>query len=256
MDNRNYIELNRYICGDLLGSDKDELENLLNKNKMLQEEIKFHKEVDSILTVKYKYATKIQEFKITLKEVGEQYHKEYENRYQTTENTNSSVSDSFWKKATTVLKCTSLPLAASLIVIFWPPNLVKIANKYHKPVFIDLITMGENQDKLLIEAQTAYDNNDCKKAIPLLAELADKPITQLAKGDCEYRIDETDSAIATFEKIISDSNPEIITEAYWYLSLTHLKNKDKESALKSLKQITPNSKKYYTKAQKIIRKID
>jgi len=57
---------------------------------------------------------------------------------------------------------------------------------------------------------------------------------QLAKGSCEFKLDQTDSAIQTFKKLKDNS------DAQWYLALAYLKNKEAEKAKPLLQNLSKN----------------
>ncbi|MEZ4886286.1 MAG: tetratricopeptide repeat protein [Chitinophagales bacterium] len=93
----------------------------------------------------------------------------------------------------------------------------------------------ENTVKKIYEL---HETGDYKAALNAIQELSvsDEKMT-LLKGSCYYNLGETDSAIRTFQQIITLQNSYTEDEAKWYLALSYLKKGDGKMGIKELQEI-------------------
>jgi len=256
------ININKYANGELSGNALKEFEDLLEKDKALQEKVDSHKFMDAVL---YKNSSIVDEdeqteLKPLLKDLGTKYFSK-EGYEKTDEATATITSESEQSKSEPnrirrLLPFAALAAAAALLLFLFIPNTEKKLYAKHFEVPDNQSKMG----KILTtfdKANKAYNTKNFEDAVQLyneyLLEDSNNPKALLYKGGAELASKQTNAAIATFQKL--EQNNRYSDVANWYLALGYLKKGEEEKTESYLKLITKDDKKYYYKAQQLLKEL-
>lgn len=269
----NYEIIEKHINGELTKNEQVLFQQSLQDDDELKREVDLYKELNNNLAYQFKYKQEDEDFKVTIKDLGDEYfpkkngkinidteskvetlvgYKEQsESEHQIDENKKSVISKR-------LLMMSGLAVAASvLFFLFNPfinqPSYAQLAEQHFLPYELQTI-MGINNGILdpsiegngrtkskqfLKKGKKHYNEKDyasAKQYLEQYLEINTNDIdVQLAKGSCEFKLDQTDSAIQTFKKLKDNS------DAQWYLALAYLKNNEAEKAKAILKNFTENS---------------
>jgi len=129
--------------------------------------------------------------------------------------------------------------------------------QFFEPPAIDIQLSNQPNPSTFDKANKAYKSKNYKQAILLydeyLLEDSNNPSALLFRGGAELALKQTDAAILTFQQLVQ--NRKYTDMANWYLALAHLKKEDIEQAKSNLKRITNEDKKYYDKAQQLLKEL-
>jgi len=122
------------------------------------------------------------------------------------------------------------------------------------------LTLRNDADKLLSDAEQLFLQKEYTGALRALELFEAKyatsnPSTILYKGICLLETDNYDKATEEFT-LLKNSNTLDSDKAYWYLALTHLKQKDIKSTKSLLKEIVQNKYHNHVKANQLLLQID
>ena len=259
------IQINQYINGELTGEALQEFEQLLTNNPEFAKEVALHKKIDQTLQAK-KASKNDPELKALFQQFGEKYIiNATENEVDTkvidlpqhenvpTQKANINKGILKW-----LAPVASIAAATALLIFyigFGKVNPKKLAEQHFEVYTLDNIPRSGNLNDLML-AQQAYDNKDYSKAKDLFSMFPDNTSAQMAKGNCEFLLEEPEKAINTFKQLTNRKiDVHQKAEVHWYLALSYLKLDDRENATKNL-QLIPSSSNYYEDAQTIIDKLD
>ncbi|MFK8005214.1 MAG: tol-pal system YbgF family protein [Saprospiraceae bacterium] len=112
-----------------------------------------------------------------------------------------------------------------------------------------------------IKAENAYRAGNYKNAIVLLEELegeeANDSRVLLGLGNASLNIDEYQSAIVQFNKIIQNNDELYLDQAKWYLALTYIKNGKIEESKSWLRQLANDeTADFYKEAKTLLGEIE
>jgi len=269
--NTNIAEITKYIDGELSGEALIQFEELLKRDKVLQEEVNFQKEIFKSLKTKSEFEAEKEELvsflnglekKVDLSNL-ENETEAISNNETTTETNTSSPNPSQKTIFRKILPFTSIAAAAAAVLLFimapWKSNLTgsELAEQNFKLFPLESVRSGDDNQNILTTAQKAYDEKDYQSAINsfkvYLKENPDSPIIWLAKGSAEYELDKLDNAIVSFGQV-AKLNPDYKPLANWYLALSYLKKEDKIQAKSLLDEISEGEEKY-AEAQKLLKEL-
>lgn len=125
---------------------------------------------------------------------------------------------------------------------------------------IPSLTLRNDADKLLSEAEQMFLQKEYTGALRALELFEAKyatsnPSTILYKGICFLETNNYDKASETFT-LLKNSNTLDSDKAYWYLALTHLKQKDLAETKSLLQEILKNKYHNHVKANQLLLQID
>lgn len=254
--------MNQYINNELTGKALQEFKQLLLNDAKLAKEVALHKKIDQTLKAK-KASQNDPELKTLFQQFGDKYIlSDTENEAGTkvielhqseslaTEKTNKSILR--WLTP-------AIGLAAAALLIFFigfgDTNPQQLASQHFEVYTLDGISRGSDIDDLVI-AQQAYDSQDYQKALSIFSHYPENISAQMAKGNCEFLLDEPEKAVETFKQLTNRKiDVHQKAQVRWYLALSYLKLDDRENATRSL-QFIPSGSNYYEDAQIIIDKLD
>jgi len=248
------IIINKYINGKLSGTALDEFEALLKKDKDLMEEVLFHKEVDKALIINEEVENN-KNLKVLLNDLGKTHIQDTSEIAETSIEkkgaetiTNSEILKENEWNIRRKLSFGLLAAAAAFLLFMFLPSLqqksnVEIADNHFRLYQIDDDVMGlENSSKLYEKAKRNYAKGNLKEAnqqfTAYLQEIPNAPKVLLAKGSAEFKLDNIDNALISFNQVINrDESGVYHSQANWYLALCYLKKEDKENAISHLQFI-------------------
>lgn len=266
------IAINKYINDELNSTELKDFEELLENDKALQEEVQFHIEVEQALSINEEVESN-KNLKSLLGNLGKTHIQNTPGgkpeQVAAAKRKEITANPEIFDEHESILKKLNpywlFAAAAALLLILFVPSLqqktnTELAANYFQPYQLNDEVMGEdNISTVYKEAKRNYAKNNFKEAkdqfaVYLKAEPND-PKVWLAKGCCEFKLDEIEAAISSLRKIVNMVDGEIYhPTAHWYLALCYLKKDEPEktkSHLQSLQQGDDN----YDKAQKLIRQL-
>lgn len=231
MDEKDYIELNKYLAGELSKEEYDIFAERIKNEPELQKELAWQQETNAFLQRK--------EGAGNLKK------------------TFSNVEKDFFKKEKPEVKVVNIArrkwlglvgvaaAAALLFFVFNPFTSPDLYQQYSNPTAISLLDRSDAIANAR-EAETAFNAGDYKKAYAFLsAYLSDNQDdiqALLAKGIAATEIANYKEAEQIL-KSISNGKTLLKQEGTWYLALMYLKQGEIENAKVSLQKISTDNKR-------------
>jgi len=248
------IKMNQYINGELTGEALQNFEQLLLSDPALAKEVALHKQIDQTLRAK-----KTNRKSKKLKELFDQFGEKYILNETAPSRLNEPLVTEKNSRGVIRWLAPIASVAAAALFIFYigfgnaEPS--QLAEQYYKVYIFDNISRSGNTDNLAL-AQQAYDSKDYQKAKNLFSQYPDNSSAQIAKGNCEFLLDEPGKAIETFKQL-TNKNIDIHVKAQvrWYLALSYLKLDNISEAKNNFQSILAFSK-YYEDSQDILKKLD
>jgi len=252
--NKNEINLDKYIQGELTGNDLKEFEALLEKDEVLKQKADFHQYADTVLHDKLGEANKIDPaLKSIIENLGDKYFVEEE-----ITNEKEIIQEEKVAKPSIIKRllpfATSAAAAALLLFLSLP-------NQFDR--HFDLLKVKNSQSSTTIsndfeKANERYKSKNYKDAIFLydksLTENSNNPYALQYKGCAEMELDQIDKAINTFQQLATQ-HIDFKDLANWYLALSYLKKGEEQKAKNTLKFISKDDKEYYEKAQQLLKEL-
>jgi tetratricopeptide (TPR) repeat protein len=242
----------RYLDGELNPAESIEFEEQLKSDTDLKVKLELVKNIEGSLKDK-----KVNEFRNTLKVV----HRSYVNNNEDS----GKIISLFRNKAL-------LKIAASIVVLvsvtlsiykysFAPSLSQQLFSEYYSPYQMDIPTRSDgNVVNTLQLAFQSYENKDFNKAVNYFNQVLVSDNTMLIayfyKGVASIEIDDYNSALKSFQKVIDNPSNPYFVQAKWYTSLVWLKLNKPENAKQHLKWLINNDRYYGEKAQNIVNQID
>jgi len=260
---KNEINIEKYIQGELSGDALKEFEAQIEQDKALQKEVNFYQYTDAVLETNLapKKDTLIvgNEFKRNLDKLSNKYFQEKAiNEFKPTTEVAQEESNAKPTIIKRLLPFATLAAAAALLLFLFLPNK---DNKLYKNFFMPekLISLQSPTGNLtdFDKAINRYESKNYKDAIPLfdkaLIENPSSPWIFVYKGCSEMELNQIDEAMHTFQQLAAQ-NSDFTDKANWYLALCYLKKGDKLQTINLLKRISPDDKKY-EKAQQLMKEL-
>jgi len=269
--NFDYEQIGKYIEGKLEGEAFLEFEAKLLTDKGLAEEVALYKDVNESLSTTYAYQQEDAELTETFSQFGKKYFTPettatIEDTTKDTmkverDNTKvvplNPVSDEREEKKSSNLRwlrpVVALAVAALIALLILQPWQADVIRPFDTPYGLAIAERSGGEETLiLIAAQKAYNAGDYATAIPVFEKYPDSIEVQLAKGNAQYYLGNTDDAIKTFQAIASGGSVYVST-ANWYLAGVYLQQNQSEKAKATLNKI--KSGQYYHKARELLKEI-
>ncbi len=266
------ITINKYINGELTGSALSQFEALLKEDKALAEEVQFHKEVDKTLAI-HEEVESNENLKSLLKDLGKTHiqNKPLERVDSSTQTkeaeiiANPEIFPENEPKIKNLNRYAWLAAAAALLLFLFVPNMLKksnpdLADHHFKLYQLNDTEMGNgNMDQLYKKAKANYADGQFKEANVLFREYdqakPNVPKVWLAIGSAEFKLNELDAALLSFQKVIEMKDSEVYhPQAYWYLALCYLKKDEAQQAIHQLKKIK-EGQDFYSEAKRLLKKL-
>lgn len=261
--NKQDITINKYITGELEGSELEAFEQRLQQDKALAKDVKFYRKLEEGLEEHYQNNAAIDEnerkaFKQLLSEVME-------------DEVVHNPDDEIYPPGIIIKLIPLFTIAAAaFILLFGGWLLTNSLNKnsnladdffqpyqYNKSATLSLDK--ENFDQINLYLMDSGIDSDTEKlnylnnAIPQLN--TDNLEEQLLKGNIEYVLEKHNDAINSFNEVIEKTgNSNLKNTAIWYKALTYLKKENKNETIKLLQQL-PGSADFYEQAQDLIKEL-
>lgn len=260
---KNEINLEKYIQGELSGDALKEFETQIEKNEVLQKEVNFHQYTDAVLNdnlaQKRSTADLDAEFKSNLNELGNKYfpREALNERNPATE----TIEEKTIAKPSLIKRlipfATLAAAAAFLLFLFLPDRDSKLYKSYFESEKLIRLQGQFDNSSNFDNANRQYESENYKEAKILydkfLIENPNNPWALAYKGCSEMELTHMDKAIRTFQ-ILAAKNNDFADMANWYLSLCYLKKGDKVQTINFLKSISPAGKEY-GKAQQLLKEL-
>lgn len=260
-----YEQIDQYINGKLTGEALTDFEAKLLTNKELAEEVALYKDVEATLTTAYAHEEEDAELGQTFSQLGKKYFTK-ETTIQETDSTKTkqdktkvvqlhpTSKESEQSKSSGIRwlrPLVGLAVAALIALLIFQPWQSDVIRPFDEPYSL-AIAERSGEEKALIEAQNTYNSGDYAAAISIFEQHPNKAEVQLAKGNAEHYLGNTDAAIKTFEQIASGGSVYVST-ANWYLAGAYLQQNQPEKAKVTLSKI--KSGQYYQRAQQLLKEI-
>lgn len=239
MEEKDYIELNKYLAGELSEVERDAFSERLKNEPDLQKESAWQQETTAFLQRK-KGANDLRK---TFSSVENDFFKEEKREAKVV-----SINRKRW------LGIVGVAVAAVLLFfIFNPFASPDLYQQYSNPTAISLLDRSDAIANAR-EAEMAFNEGDYKKAYAFLsAYLAERPDdlqALLAKGIAATEIGNYTEAEQIL-KGIDEGKTMLTGEGTWYLALMYLKKGEIEKAKIQLQKI-PSGNNRYEKAKSLL----
>lgn len=263
-----HYKIEKFIQGELKGEELIEFEALIEKDEALQKKVNFYKYAVSVLSEKQE-TTQADEDKLAkINPILSQLRDKYFIDKTKTIETEISKKETKSKPALIkrLLPFAALTAAAAvLLIFFFLPQMKNQANPEiaalnFKPYPLNTNPMGgENTVKLFEDAQRNYNSGRFEQAnkqlTDFLNEIPDAPEVWLAKGCTAFALNDVNTALASFAKVIEIDDSGISHPyANWYLALCYLKKDDPTKGINHLEKIKEGEDNYKD-AKRLLRKL-
>lgn len=245
--------INEYISGELTGNNLIEFEKLLAKDEDLQQQIKVHKQIDTVLSDNYfevnrfnreEHQNEKERLNSIFNKMNQKYFLEEEDRekkindgeLKVIKEEKNTPENTYVKKSIVrrLLPFVTLAAAAALLLFVFNPS----ANNLSSPQLADQYFESYTTGTLMGEEDHTLENSP--KAI-------------LKKGSQQYQDNQFEEAIQTFKKVTINKYSLVYeNKANWYIALCYLKL-DKPQAAKPLLRQLKQSTDYADKAKEILK---
>lgn len=230
------IEIEEYLDGNLPDHDKKEFEERLKYDKKIQKELEFRKRInDSIGVLKYK--------------------EELENSYNKIYNTNKNVRKLAVQWSAAACFAAIIGLSLFFILNTRLPVGERLYSSNYKP-------LNEkdffNSSSIFEEGKKTYFSGDYKKAFIVYSNVSPS-VNVISEKNLFTALSlmELDSYIPAIDMLKEDTSANTVLAGfrYWYLGLCYLKTNQVEEAKKIFKAISDNKSYNHKKASKILRRL-
>lgn len=222
-----------YLNGSLTGEKKEAFEQELARNEALRSELSLYQEINQTLEDK-----ELRKFSTQVLAASEDHF-----------NALSST-----RKRPFLAPRMAISIAASFIVLLFAAYWIwfRTPSLDHQGLYAEYAqhdySISERQSESeLNRAEQLLKSGEFAQAIPILKNYLEKEEdaadVQLLLGIAWLELDSTDAAATTFRQL-KTAHPLFANEASWYLSLTHLKKNNLDSAIINLNTINSKSSRY------------
>jgi tetratricopeptide (TPR) repeat protein len=245
MEDRDYILFEDYLSQSLSKNEREAFEVRLNEDDSFKEAFELYKSTSSFLEHKFSNIKEREAFKENLSRISK--------KQLTTSEAHS--------KKTSYFKPWKMAVAASLLVIFG----VFYSQWFSTPTYrdyadypqISLKTRGIS-DQIITKAEIAFNSKNYEEAISLFKALPDKESEnfeiKLYLAVSLVEVNSFSEADAIFQTLLNKPTA-YLNQARWYAALSRLKQKKYDES-ESLLELIPEDSEEYTKAQKLLQKLD
>ncbi len=243
MEEKDYIELNKYLAGELSELEHDAFAERIKNEPDLQKELVWQQETDAFL----KRKKGVNNLKVTFSKIENDFFKEEKKEAKVV-----SINRKNW------LGFVGIAAAAALLFfLFNPFASPDLYQQYSNPTAISLLDRSDviNNAK---EAETAFNQGDYEKAYAFLSAYlvgnGDNLPALLAKGIAATEIGNYKEAEQIL-KSIDEGKTMLTGEGTWYLALMYLKKGEIEKAKIQLQKI-PSANNRYEKAKSLLQDLN
>ncbi|MEE9350233.1 MAG: hypothetical protein V3U80_09315 [Flavobacteriaceae bacterium] len=247
-----YLDIEKYLQGELQGQDLELFNQKLNNDADFAEEVSVYKAINNTLSSRAQLHKEENELRNTLEDLGK----------ISLKRTNNSQSFTDKKKKTKVFTLSNVSkfLVAASLVMFTSLLFIQKGkptyNDFATHQSMDLVVRGDSVS-VFSEVQKAFNSKDYVLAENKLQKLtvADKTKVelQLYLGICMLEQDKFELAEKIFTKI-KNGKSVYVNKAIWYLALSKLKQEDYENST-SFAKLIPKDADDYDKAQQLLKKL-
>jgi len=246
MDFTDYEIIEKYLNNELNSEELHLFKKELESNKEFRTDVNLYKEINTSLESKYTNLKKETELKKSLNSAGYKYFEKDLNKIKNETKTISLRSN--------FLKLMSVAAIFAIGFFLLKPQ-ADLYIQFAEHSALEIQVKGTNQGNLL-KAADFFNTKKYKESIPLfntyLKEKNDSEI-KLFLSIAQLETGDLDKSLKGFTEIYNLNNS-LKNKATWYLALTHLKKNEKSKAKDYLRKI-PETSSYYTKANKLLKKI-
>jgi tetratricopeptide (TPR) repeat protein len=243
MDEKDYIELNKYLAGELSEMEYNAFAERIKNEPELQKEVAWQQETSAFLQRK----EGVENLKNTFSNIENDFFKE--------EKPKTKVVNMARRKWLGLVGVAAA--AALLFFIFNPFNSPDLYRQYSNPTAISLVDKSDVINNAR-EAEMAFNAGDYKKAYAFLSSYLSKNREDmqayLAKGIAATEIGNYKEAEQILQNI-SNGKTLLKQEGTWYLALMYLKKGEIEKAKLQLQKI-PAANNRYEKAKSLLQDLN
>jgi tetratricopeptide (TPR) repeat protein len=248
----NYTKIiDRYLDGDLNGSELKTFEKELDSNPELKEELKLQRDVNKALREK-----EILDFRAQLKII----HQSFEPAHG--KNIAGQLVNSKWARI--AVASVVLLIAIAVLTNYFVGNRVnydRIFDKYYEKYKPLNVRSGFDEiDIMYHNALTAYQNEAYEKALILFEEVLEldqsRMEVNLMTGVSNMELEEFEKASTSFSKVIIHNDNLFMDHAEWYLGFCYIKTDNTDKAVEQFTKIASGNSPNKDRAKKILKKIN
>ncbi|WP_430409159.1 tetratricopeptide repeat protein [Kordia sp.] len=249
-------EMHQYLNGTMNELERTRFEQKLANDEELKRELVLEKELRTVLNEDSEYNPLAIEQKS--EELTKLKAKLRSDEYQQLSNTIKSVGASYLKEETAKKPRKSYHkyfMVAAVVVLFFGiyfSLLTTSLDSYYEAnvnwsELQSFVEKGQQKD-LFSQGETAFRASNYEEAIAKFTQIESTNkyyVYSLQYLGASYdKLNENEKAIATFRKLLKSGNSLENSKGLWYETLIHLKMKNKEKAIESLKNLIKNSTNY------------
>jgi len=242
--------IEKYIRGELTGSELSQFVLELEQNKQLADDVKLHRQISEFLK-----DSKAIELRNTLDDI-------HKKRLENKKGKIIRLFTSRWQYAAAAIFLL-LAFSAVLFYTLRPTKSERLYAQYFKTYDASGIVRGNTpgpNSKEFQKGLDAYMNGDFETSYTLLNELSitsclsdsHNAEVNFFMGVSAMHNENFNNAILSFEKVCKNKKSLYVESAQWYQALCYLRKNDKEMALILFGKIASSDSYYKTNAQKII----
>lgn len=236
-----FEDIARYASGEMDAGEQAAFEAALQQNATLQQQLALHNEVQAALQQQFSADSQQQALQQTLQQLNQEYF--------TTPQANRKVIS---------MKRMRLPVAAAaaaiIALVIWQPWQQDLYTRYAGTAMVVNVERGDNTDSLLTEATTAFNNSAFEKAAQLLQTItALQPDNSMALFYYAVSLTHTSrlkAARPVLQQVYNGTSA-YKYDAVFYMALTYVQEKDKNTARAWLQKI-PSDAAIYAKAKELL----
>lgn len=238
--------IDKYIDGDLMGSELLEFDRLLSNDEDFAHDYNLSLEINNAI---------LEEDVMALRETMDYMYKD-ENKVKRIPNVFAGH-----RKYYAAASIALLVAAGGLVKNMSTSNMDTqvLFETYYSPYEANITYRSGNSaiDKVLLEAMSKYEENDFEKASVLFEE-----VLQSDKGDMAVSLyagisyleeEKYQKASNSFNRIITDNDNLFIEQAKWYLSMCYIKTEKNNKAIDILEELVEENSAYKKQAKKVLR---
>jgi TolA-binding protein len=247
--------IEKYIRGELTGTELISFERELTKNKSLADEVNLRKEIDKFL--KNKEALELREM---LDEIHEEVTSNVKNSSMQKRKGIIRILFSRWQYAAAAV-IFLLAFTAVLFFTIRPSLNERLYAQYFKPLDGTSLVRSDKQEDMSNRqsAMNEYNDEHYEKSWMMLKDISNRDTADAEvyfyRGISAMEINDLNDAISSFNIVIKNSTSLYIDEATWYLALSYLKKNDRLVAETQFKKIVESNSNHKDEAQEILEKL-
>ncbi|MBC8754618.1 tetratricopeptide repeat protein [Kordia sp. YSTF-M3] len=261
-------DMERYLKGEMTGLELQKFEQKLKEDAELRSELRIQIELFEAVGNNSDYSV-FQE-KLNREEVDKLKSKLRSKEYQDLSANIKNAEKVYFSEQSKVRpfqKYYRYLAIAGVIVLFFGIYFSQMNPSYssYYDSYVDYSTLPSFIEKgevtTFTKGELVFKKEDYQAAAEYFAAIETSnelyPHSLLWLGASYDKLNQNDKAITTFQKLSKVADPYLSSKGYWYEALIHLKDNDKEKAMKALEKSTEDEDNFnFQEAKVLLRKLD